>query len=306
MAIWADYLNAAKSGTDAGLALARILNDKQQAAEKLSLAQDSEANQNALGYASLAAKERESAQSGGENQQMAAAKLAAAQEQNLALQDYRQQSLDQRSSASDELNKYRTDKLGETKQRHADLLSLGQQNLAKSYAWLSDKATSRTAKMSDVDKAAMSNAMSKQSAALKALTQSFGDTASPGYILASKTLTDSQAEIDAIQSKYGGVSSQPAPAGTTTMTSPSAAEQLTGSTPLSLGGGVTIGGPATTTGAAPSTSAADALTSGTSTGSLSATPTASPATPKTKKEYDALSSGDSYVNPSDGKTYIKE
>jgi hypothetical protein len=289
MAIWNDFLNASKSGTESGLALARVLNEKQEAAAKLALARDQEDNQNALGYATLAAKEREVGQTAGD-------KLQAALAQNEAINAYRtgkldqgQQTIDLKSSVADALNNYRTGVLGQKSDSAKDLsnyrsgkLDLGQQALdlkGQQIQNQSEQAAAKLAqnklwyqgqygnKLSPTDKMDYQNAQKILENSYSAIIKGGLTPDSDAYKMATNTIANSQSTIDRIKAKSPG-------GGTTTINSPtgSAADALT-ATPagtINLGGGVTMG-----TGPSATPSAADALTSGTATNAL---PTAAPAT----------------------------
>jgi len=311
-----DYLNAAKSGTDAGLALARILNDKQQAAEKLALSQDSEANQNALGYATLAAKEREAAQSGAESQQMAAAKLQEAAASRDSLNQWRNEKADQsqqniglRGDALEALINWRNrrgDQIDTGQGMRQQTIDNKQANIEAANAAKEAAANALAMKhdLTDSQKLLLSGAIHSANQVQAVLYNVNVREGDPQYSSATNQIAKAKSVI---QSLSGGASPSAATNLTlpTTSTGTSAADALAGAStsPVSLGGGVSIGSP---TGGA---SAADALTSGTTTGALpAATPaaTSGPATPQTQEELDALSSGDLYVNPADGKTYRKK
>lgn len=277
-----DYLNAAKSGTEAGQSLARILNDKQQAADKLAQADRQQNQATAFEYASLASKEREA-------EQTAAEKLQAAQAQQAALQDWRNQKVDQgqqtidlRTSAADALNNYRGARLGQidrTGDQKDTALGLSQQRMVDKESYNAaalnlrqqalDLSKSRT--LSAGDKVVLQGAAHSLWAAQKALVDPMMNTSLPAYTNAVNQINDAKGVIDGFRTKAGSTSTTTTAPAATVITAPSAADALTPNTgSLSLGGGVTIGSP-TGTGAA--TSAADALTGTTVTNSLPASST---------------------------------
>lgn len=306
-----DYLNAAKSGTEAGQALARILNDKQQAAEKLVQADRQQADSNALAYATLGSKEAEATQTAAERQQEAAAKLMAAQAQSDSLNQWRQNSLAEKSKEATANLGYKTNALNDRdyfKQLAADQNAQKIQNqadqaaqkLANSAAW---RRSQYGAKMTQPEKSDYDLASSTILAARKALlTGAVGDA----YTTATNLIATASAKQDSLQAKYGGVT--PSAAGDLTLPT-SASTNGSAADALQLPLGISVTSPSsnvelfTSSGASPS----DALTTGTATGSLpsaSAAPAATKQPVTTQEQYDALNSGDTYIGE-DGRTYQK-
>lgn len=278
-----DYLNAAKSGSDVGLALARIQNDKSESAAKLARAAQAEENQNALGYATLNARQQEA-------QQSAAEKLQAAMAQQADLNDWRRSKLEQsnqslgiKSAAADSLIDTRSRKLDMTGDRYATLEEQGNRKLdqtdekiSQSQQRIDDRAANNAiinslkqqalelAKSKSItpgDKAVLQGATHSLWSAQSALANPLMPTTSPAYTNVLNQINDAKKVIQSFR-QPAAASAADALAPTAAMTSPAAE---TGS-PFS---GINVTSPSSNAGLfAPS--AADALTSGTTTGALPA------------------------------------
>lgn len=228
-----DFLAASKSGADAGLALARIQNDKSEAAAKLAQAAQSEEDQNALGYAQLSAKKDEAGQS-------AAEKLQAAMAQQSALNQWRNDKLDQGQQKIDlsgantgslidtraakllqgdtrlDQGQQKIDMAGDKLTQQADQFA---QKLAANKLWR--EAQYGGGKMTQVEKGLFDQALNHQTAATKTLMQPYADPHTSST--ASNILQQTQSVIDSFKLKYPGK--------TAATGSASAADALTGATP---------------------------------------------------------------------------
>lgn len=290
-----DFLAASKSGADAGLALARIQNDKSEAAAKLAQAAQSEEDQNALGYAQLSAKKDEAGQS-------AAEKLQAAMAQQSALNQWRNDKLDQGQQKID-LSGANTGSLIDT--RAAKLLQgdtrndQGQQRIDNRKSAIeaanklkekiiSDLATRHD--LTDSQKLIMAGANRTLAQGHSALINPNVKEGDAQYSAATNLIAQAGAVLDSLSKKTSGTGTSAADA----LTQPQAVPFVIGSPSANYG----LFQP----------SAADALNGAAGTTPAPAAAPAASATvsPTTKEEFDALPSGSLYVNPADGLTYRKK
>lgn len=303
-----DYLNAAKSGSDVGMALARILNDKSEASAKLAQAAQAEADQTDLGYAQIGAKERESGQS-------AAEKLQAATEQQSALNNWRnekldqgQQGLDLRAANTGSMIDTRTGKLAQGDRR----LDQGDTRIDQGQQRIDDRAAqntianslksqafelSKSKTITPGDRAVLQGATHSLWSAQKALTDPLMLSTSPSYTNAVNQINDAKKVIESFRKPTASAADSLTTPTTSTGTGPSAADALTGSSQWFQPQGA---GQDTTGSAVPA--AQSLIDSGNQT-NASALP-ASASTVTTQEQFDALKSGDTYVGE-DGKTYRK-